>query len=312
MCTLANRPEQPRPTFTMANHPWYPLGQICSPPELPSYLKDVCNLKQIIGVPSDDDVIGIHSVIHAANRVSVVPGMSNPRLLMSLADHLFSVQMAKYRSKYSLLIFPSNTIYTPPTLPAQFCVSLEPVSGAPTDAEIMQVHDAVQTYQGMRRFPSMFDAHVNMELSQHLFDLQMARYMRLAGEGKPDPVLQQNANLPRVTEEAAPVDVEITPIANDAETDENVAGRNSHLVPSIDAQELMEQSNGLTERSNQVLESLNKIIERSHSQSGPTRCSNSLIVSPTYLVASNDRNNYYPKLIDQCNDQLGSRSSPIN
>ncbi|KEP45086.1 putative laminin domain protein [Rhizoctonia solani 123E] len=295
----------------MANHPWYPLGQICSPPELPAYLKDVYNLSPIIGMPSDNDVIGIHSVIHAANRVSVVPGMDNPRLLMSLADHLFSVQMAKYRSKYSLLIFPSNAVYTPPTLPAHLSVSLEPVSGAPTDAEIMQVQDAVQTYQGMRRFPSMFDAHVNMELSQHLFDLQMARYMRLACEGQQGPVPQQKANLPRPTDGAAPVDVE-TFATNNAETGKNVAGQNSHLLSSIDAQGLMERSNGLTERSSQILQSLNRMIERSHPPSGPTRCSKSPIAPPTNSISSpNDQNNCYPKLIDQYNDQLGSRSNSI-
>ncbi|KAG8694398.1 hypothetical protein FRC11_002218 [Ceratobasidium sp. 423] len=157
---------------------WYPPGQICYPPELPTYLKNVYDLKPVVGAPSDDEIIGIHAVIQAARKGSEIPGMHNPGLLMGLADHLFGVQMARYRSKYSLITFPSDATYTPPALPSHIPIHLDPVSGAPSDEEIMKAQDALQTYQEFRRIPSMFDARINMDLSQHLFDIQM---------GKPEP-----------------------------------------------------------------------------------------------------------------------------
>ncbi|KDN33792.1 hypothetical protein RSAG8_13121, partial [Rhizoctonia solani AG-8 WAC10335] len=68
----------------MAEHPgWYPPGQVCYPPELPAYLKNVCDLKPVVGVPSDAEVMRIHSVMHAANRVSGVPGMHDAGLFMN-------------------------------------------------------------------------------------------------------------------------------------------------------------------------------------------------------------------------------------
>ncbi|CAE6493346.1 unnamed protein product [Rhizoctonia solani] len=132
----------------MADRPgWYLPTQICYPPELPAYLKNVYDLKPIVGVPIDADVIGIHAVIQAANRVSGVPGMHDPGLLMGLADHLFSVQMAEYRSKFSLVIFPSDATYTPPELPAHVSVKLEPVSGTPSDDEMTKAQEALRFYQ---------------------------------------------------------------------------------------------------------------------------------------------------------------------
>ncbi|KAG8739460.1 hypothetical protein FRC11_000707 [Ceratobasidium sp. 423] len=81
----------------MADRPrWYPPGQVCTPPELPAYLKNVYDLKPIIGIPNDDEVIGIHTVMQVARKALEIPGMHGPGLLMDLADHLFSAQMGKY------------------------------------------------------------------------------------------------------------------------------------------------------------------------------------------------------------------------
>ncbi|CAE6439345.1 unnamed protein product [Rhizoctonia solani] len=253
----------------MADRPgWYPPSQICSPPELPAYLKEVCDLKPIVGAPSDDEVVGIHSVIHAANQVSVVPAMNNPGLVMALADHLFSVQMARYGSKYSLITFPSDAIYTPPILPSHILANLEPVSGAPTDDEIMKVQDTVQTYQEMRRFPSMFDAHVNMELAQHLFDLHMARYMRLASEHPPST--SQDSPRVKISLPATEITGEATEGAlfatNNIGTGANVTlvDYESQSTAPIDIRELLERSNQLAERFNQLLEHSNILVERSN------------------------------------------------
>ncbi|CUA67175.1 hypothetical protein RSOLAG22IIIB_07243 [Rhizoctonia solani] len=245
----------------MVDHPgWYPSTLVCRPPELPTYLKSVYDLKPIVGLPSDDEVVGIHSVIHAANQVSVVPGMKNPGLLLSLTDHLFSAQMARYRSRYSLTTFPSDATYTPPSLPAHVSINLEPISGAPTDDEMMKVQEAALTYQEMRRFPSMFDARVSMELSQHLFDLQMARHMRLAGEAEPRQVPHGTIN-PQVTEEAPR-------LSGEAPGATNNAGTGANTTEGPHTQEFMEQPNRLAERFNQVLEALTRAIGQPPQSSG--------------------------------------------
>ncbi|CAE6439363.1 unnamed protein product [Rhizoctonia solani] len=162
----------------MVNHTeWYPPGQVCYPPELPPYLRDVYVLKPIVGLPTDADLIGIHDVIQAASKLSAVPVMHDPSLYMQLADHLFGAQMARYCSRYSLVVFPSNATYTPPiaTLPAHISVTLEPVCGAPSDEQIVKVQEALRSYEQVSHIPALYDVHVNMELSQHLFDLQMGK-----------------------------------------------------------------------------------------------------------------------------------------
>ncbi|CAE6439895.1 unnamed protein product [Rhizoctonia solani] len=126
---------------------WYPPEQTCSPPALPDYLKNVYDLKPIVGVPSDAEVIEIHAVVHAARKASEIPGMHDPGLLMGLADHLFSAQMARYRKKYSLIIFPSDATYTPPALPAHISITLEPMSGTPSDEYMMKAKEVLRSYQ---------------------------------------------------------------------------------------------------------------------------------------------------------------------
>ncbi|KDN34432.1 hypothetical protein RSAG8_12464, partial [Rhizoctonia solani AG-8 WAC10335] len=259
---------------------WYPPGQVCYPPELPAYLKNIYDLKPVVGAPSEAEVIGIHSVIHAANRVSVVPGMHDPGLLMGLADHLFGAQMAKYRNKYSLIVFPSDATYTPPTatLPAHISVNLETVIGAPSNEEIIKAQEAVRSYQQFSHVPSLFDAHVNMELSQHLFDLQMARYMRCAGEGQQNPGPRPKSPVQTV-EQRSTTSEETSITTNNAGTGASTATavHAAQTALTIDALDVMEQPNvptgentrqpmntldPLTERFNQIHERFNQIVEQ--------------------------------------------------
>ncbi|CAE7110054.1 unnamed protein product [Rhizoctonia solani] len=256
----------------MVDHPeWYPHSQVCYPPELPPYFKNIHELKPIVGAPSDDEVIGIHVVMHAASRVSGVSGMHDPIFFMQLADHLFNAQMARYRSKYSLVTFPSNATYTPPALPAHISANLGPVSGAPSDEEIIKVHDTIQTYQELRRIPSLFDARVNMELSQHLFDLQMARHMRISGESQPRP-MSQIAEGPTHPTQSAEITQRssgdsVTGATNSTGTGANVADMHHISQPTADIniRDLMERSNQLAERFNLLLEHSNELVER-HNQ----------------------------------------------
>ncbi|KAL5632145.1 hypothetical protein ACGC1H_000227 [Rhizoctonia solani] len=252
----------------MAHHSgWYPPGQVCSPPELPAYLKNVYDLKPIVGLPSDSEVIGIHAVMRAARKASEIPGMHNPGLLMNLADHLFGAQMARYRSRYSLITFPSDATYTPPALPTHIPAKLEPVSGAPTDQEMLKVQDAVRSYQHFEHVPSMFDQRVSMELSQHLFDLQMARHMRLAGETRPVSVPEGSAE----STSPAPGFDQNTVTLEDTLAGMNNTGRGANApamniasqpAPAINTRELLDRSNELSERFNQVLERFAQAIER--------------------------------------------------
>ncbi|KAJ1300496.1 hypothetical protein OPQ81_005309 [Rhizoctonia solani] len=249
---------------------WYPPGQVCYPPELPAYLRNVHNLQPIVGVPSDAEVIEIHDVMQAARKASEIPGMHDPGLIMKLGDHLFNVQMARYRSKYSLITFPSDATYTPPVLPAHVVPNLEPILGAPSDEEIIKVQDAIQIYQEFRRVPSMYDACVNMQLSQHLFDIQMARHMRIAGESPPSSMLQTTA----AAENLAPVGELNRNRAEEAIEPTNNAGTGAkvdvtHPSPPTahgsEMRELMGRSNQLAERFNQLLERSNELMER-HTQ----------------------------------------------
>ncbi|CAE6435811.1 unnamed protein product [Rhizoctonia solani] len=261
----------------MATHQaWYPLSRVLSPPELPIYLKNVHELKPIIGVPSDSELIGIHTVIRAASRASDIPGMHDANLNMNLADHLFDAQMARYRSKYSLITFPSDARYTPPALPAHLTGNLEPVHGAPSDDEIIKVQDVLQTYQEFRRIPSMYDARVNMELSQHLFDLHMARHMRHAGESSSShvpPTTSAPENYARVEERTLPPVEETIGATNNAGTGSDTIGTLQTSAPTlnVDIREGMERSNQLFERFNQLLEQstqpaqkANELAERSN------------------------------------------------
>ncbi|KAG8708184.1 hypothetical protein FRC11_006709 [Ceratobasidium sp. 423] len=296
----------------MTDHPgWYPPGQVCYPPDLPTYLRNVHDLKPIVGVPSDDQVIGIHAVIQAARKASEseyavildkyviqqyraavkVPGMHDPGLIMKLNDHLFGVQMGLTRlSQISNPVFTyhvskceiffvlsiinyliesgQDATYTPPVLPTHLTINLGSVRGAPSDGEIIKVQDAFQTYQEFRRVPSMFDAHVNMELSQHLFDIQMARYMRLAGESPPNSVPQATTSAACPTQNVRLLpnrsDEGTTP-TNNAGTGANATEvpQTPHSAPGLDMREMMERSNQLAERFNRLLERSNELVERS-------------------------------------------------
>ncbi|ELU36408.1 hypothetical protein AG1IA_09562 [Rhizoctonia solani AG-1 IA] len=69
------------------------VNQVYSPPELPQYLKDVYDLKAIVGIPTDDELVGIHSVIQMASKATEIRGLGDPLLLVRLSEHLFCAQM---------------------------------------------------------------------------------------------------------------------------------------------------------------------------------------------------------------------------
>ncbi|CAE6439317.1 unnamed protein product [Rhizoctonia solani] len=252
----------------------YPNVQIYSPPELPPYLESVHHLQPIVGVPNDDELIGIFSVILVAEKAAEIPGMGNPGLIFRLSEHLFDVQMARYRSKYLITTFPESTVYTPPALPAHVNIRLEPIAVAPSEEELIKVQDAMRVYRQFSNVPSMFDPHVNMELSQYLFDIQMGKHTQRAWQNNARPNNAPFTNLPRTGER--PNNLSNKPSTsgtNNSGTGENVIGlaqltqviRDAGVQDAIErSNRLAEQANCLIERSNQLAERSNQLVERSN------------------------------------------------
>ncbi|KAF8594332.1 DEAD-domain-containing protein [Ceratobasidium sp. AG-I] len=154
-----------------------------APPSLPSYLTNTFELKPVVGVPTDDEVKTIHAVIRAVETTSQIPALNDPNLSMELAQHLFDVQTARYREKYSVYFFHSTNTYTPPILPSHMNTRLETITGAPTDDEVKLVHSTLRASENLANLPSMFDPDLSMKLSQHLFNIQFARHIQRVTEG---------------------------------------------------------------------------------------------------------------------------------
>ncbi|CAE7230961.1 unnamed protein product, partial [Rhizoctonia solani] len=125
-----------------------------------------------------------------------VPHLSNPELSLQLSQHLFSVQMAVYRTAYPLSILPGDNTYTPPPLPTHIPIALEPVVGSPSNDQINAAQDAMRIVESRRCGP-LFDPDLNAQLSQHLFNLQFARYVQ-------DSTLGRFASKPRESHHASP------------------------------------------------------------------------------------------------------------
>ncbi|CAE7091089.1 unnamed protein product [Rhizoctonia solani] len=163
-----------------------------SPPPLPEYLSRSHNLGIIVGVPTDEEVKAIHDTIRAVNSVSNFPALYDHKLSTQLAQYLFTVQMAVYRNEYPSSIFPVENTYTPPTVPSHIPIPLEPIVGAPTDGELESAHGVVRAMDNLANSP-FFDSALSVKLSQHLFNIQFARYIQDSNQGH---FTQKPANFP--------------------------------------------------------------------------------------------------------------------
>ncbi|KAG8684860.1 hypothetical protein FRC11_011494, partial [Ceratobasidium sp. 423] len=132
------------------------------PPELPPYLRSVQNLKPIVGIQNDEELIGILAVVRAAQKGAEISGMADYVLISRLSEHLFEVQL-------------EHDVY-PPALPAHVSIQLDPVTGAPSEEEVIKVEVAIRSYHQFSNVPSMFDPGLKMQLSQYLFDIQMGKF----------------------------------------------------------------------------------------------------------------------------------------
>ncbi|KAJ1300485.1 hypothetical protein OPQ81_005299 [Rhizoctonia solani] len=134
---------------------------VSTPPDLPPYLRNIHDLKPVTGPPTDDELLAIHAVARAAQNASNIPGIWRG---IAASTHFG--------------IFREKIVFTPPALPEHVPVRLESVIESPSDDELTKVHSALRAYEQFSSVPSMFDPCVSMKLSQHMFELQMARYMQ--------------------------------------------------------------------------------------------------------------------------------------
>ncbi|CAE6458126.1 unnamed protein product [Rhizoctonia solani] len=253
----------------------YPAEEVCEPPVLPPYLKAICDLQPIVGVPSDEEIIGVHAVVRVANQVVNVPDICDSMLLAGLSEHLFDVQMAKYRSKHSKKLSLAGTIYIPPQLPPHLPRQLEIVSGIPSREEIIKVQRIIKIYQKYTEVPSMFDPQLDAELSQHLFDLQMAKYMERRVSGQINHAHPGTSTSQFIV--SAPAFQESNskgPTLNDHNrTGNDFAQEYRQTQATLETQichamqqsnRLAKQANQLTERSNWLAEQSNRLVEQSN------------------------------------------------
>ncbi|CAE6422856.1 unnamed protein product [Rhizoctonia solani] len=237
----------------------FTANQVFAPPSLPPYLKKIQNLNAIVGVPSDEELIGILSVVRAAQKAAEIPGMGDSVLISRLSDHLFDVQMARYQSKYLATISPENMTYTPPTLPAHISIRLEPVTGVPSEEEVIKVQDAIRSYQQFSNAPLIFDPRVNMELSEHLFNIQMGKESHASSI----PYEIPRTNLTETVERVTNVTEEPSPSTNNIGTGADVVD-SGRAVQDTGTRDAIERSNRLAEQANQLAERANLLLERSN------------------------------------------------
>ncbi|CUA67642.1 hypothetical protein RSOLAG22IIIB_07500 [Rhizoctonia solani] len=149
------------------------------PPQLPPFLASVFNLKPILSDPSREEVKLVHEAIRALNNFPQTSGLRNTDLSMELSQHLFDIQMVCHRQKYPTSALPNDVVYDPPTLPAYIPVELKPVNGPPSNEEVASVHTALRISESFANVPaSIFDPNLHVQLSQHLFDIQLARHIQ--------------------------------------------------------------------------------------------------------------------------------------
>ncbi|ELU39541.1 laminin domain-containing protein [Rhizoctonia solani AG-1 IA] len=303
-------------TLAMVNHSgWYPPGQLCSPPVLPHYFKSVYDLKPFIGVPSDTEVIGIHAVVHAAKKVSEIPSMHDPDLLMKLADHLFSAQMGRR-------LFLDAT-YTPPPLPVHISVSLETIVGAPSNEEMIKVQEALRSYQqfshGMPTSQKGFVALSNFSWA--------TRYMRCAGESEPSATFEGAASAESY--QSAGMIPNMGEATTTGTNNPGTGGNHTWGTPtpqptsSVDMHELIGRSNQLAERFNQIFERFNELTERNMQPDDQSSSLNKLFDQALERLErfaertrqSNEQSDHlaqrFNQLIDQSNQLMGRLCTPV-
>ncbi|CAE6536454.1 unnamed protein product [Rhizoctonia solani] len=239
---------------------------IYTPPILPDHLASTYDLKPIVGQPKDEEIKMIHAAMRAVNTEAQVPHLCNPDLSLQLSQHLFSVQLAIYQNKYPSMLSSASNTYAPPSLPAHVStIELDSVIGAPSDEQLKAAQHVVRVAENLVTSP-LFNSDLNMQLSQHLFNLQFARCVKDSALGlftsKPEEpqrtVLTTWNPFAAVSNIKAPAQSE--PIPGDALMTEpaNTGCSPSSGITQLgeavdDIKTLMSESKGVLENMNRVL-----------------------------------------------------------
>ncbi|CUA70780.1 hypothetical protein RSOLAG22IIIB_09115 [Rhizoctonia solani] len=74
----------------------------------------------------------------------------------------------------------NNYVYTPPILPAHLSsvYDLKPIVGQPTDEQVKAIHAVIGAVDAGSRVPNLYGPDLSLQLSQHLFSVQMAVYRK--------------------------------------------------------------------------------------------------------------------------------------
>ncbi|KEP50551.1 hypothetical protein V565_077940 [Rhizoctonia solani 123E] len=179
------------------------------PPQLPPFLANVINLKPITGIPGREEIKLVHEAVRALNNFPHTSELRNSDLSIELSQHLFDIQMeipnqcATKREPLSFIApnqishfihVVQDIVYDPPTLPAYIPVELKPVTGPPSNADIASVHTALRISESFVNVPSIFDPDLHVQLSQHLFDIQLARHVQRSIVKRSAPVISASEN----------------------------------------------------------------------------------------------------------------------
>ncbi|CUA74787.1 hypothetical protein RSOLAG22IIIB_11478 [Rhizoctonia solani] len=119
--------------------------------------------------------------------------------------------MAVYRNDYPTSLFPVENTYTPPPVPLHIPITLEPVVGAPSDEELESAHRVARALENLANSP-FFDSALSVKLSQHLFNIQFARYIQDSNQGHftrthENPLPQQHENNPPINASSLSSDI---------------------------------------------------------------------------------------------------------
>ncbi|GAB1524488.1 hypothetical protein RhiTH_007642 [Rhizoctonia solani] len=234
--------------MTRAQAPHSPSSATYSPPSLPGYLSRDHALNVIVGIPTDEEVRAIHDTIRAVNSVSNFPALYDHKLSTQLAQHLFTVQMAVYRNEYPSSIFPGENTYTPPPIPSHIPISLEPVIGAPSDEELESAYGVVRAMENLANSP-FFDPVLGVKLSQHLFNIQFARYVQDTNQGQ----FTQSQTQGRLSPPADEVDIPAVTISNSVSHQETL--NQTYTEPESATPSLAENATHVQPRSRPDVES---------------------------------------------------------
>ncbi|CUA74832.1 hypothetical protein RSOLAG22IIIB_05727 [Rhizoctonia solani] len=243
-----------------------PNQTILTPPDLPSYLRAVQDLQPIVGKPTDEEIKAIHAVIRALNSIVHLYTVYDPNLSVQLSQHLFGAQMGTYRISSQLLddpiikgyIHTSNSTFT------------HPKYAQPNRRHAIKSRHSISAKcaEKCRKLgPRLFDADLNMRLSQHLFDLQFARYMHdLTQDQSPSGSGPEPLPVPEPVEEPQYIS-SVDPPAPNLESGEeiNTPIPQPEQIPETHSglaqlSEIMKETRDATRESKVVLENMNRVL----------------------------------------------------